>query len=147
MPQPNSVWIGPARSITHGRLDERYLLGHKFTALVSLPFLLDMHTELAGTWTHLYSAYMVPSHLSYANIEGMCEQGYARMPFKQCQTTSRLVGKSYEVAGKAGGALHHFFLCSYSLMTEQYSNVLPFPLLFLNAGILDPLIQEHHNIC
>lgn len=91
---------------------------------MSLPFLLDLHNEVSGSWEHPFSY----SALNYSNIDGLCELGYGRMPrleinlvnylslrtsssmkatvlpSKPCQMASGLVGKVYLTAGH--GALH-----------------------------------------
>lgn len=76
---------------------------------VSLPFLLDLHTEVTGSWKNPYSACVVTSaQLNYLNAEGLCNQGYVRMPqveenlasprpvllSKPRQIALRLVGKA-----------------------------------------------------
>ncbi len=64
-----------------GRLDERYLSGHSPPAQVSLPFLPDLHTEVEREWKKPFSARIHKfQHTSYANVEGMRENGYERMP-------------------------------------------------------------------
>lgn len=76
---------------------------------VSLPFLLDLHTEVTGSWKNPYSACVVTSaQMNYSNAEGLCMQGYVRMPRVEenlvsphpvllsnpRQTTLRLLGKA-----------------------------------------------------
>lgn len=39
-------WSGLKKDVAHGCLDKRFLLGHKHPSLVSLAFLLDLHTEV-----------------------------------------------------------------------------------------------------
>ncbi len=64
-----------------GRLDERYLSGHSPPARVSLPFLPDLHAEVEREWKKPFSARIHRfQHTSYANVEGMRENGYERMP-------------------------------------------------------------------
>ncbi len=64
-----------------GRLDERYLSGHNPPAQVSLPFLPDLHTEVEKEWKKRFSSRIHRfQHTSYANIVGMRESGYDRMP-------------------------------------------------------------------
>ncbi len=64
-----------------GRLDERYLSGHKPPAQVSLPFLPDRHTEVEREWKKPFSSRIHRfQHTSYANIARMRESGYERMP-------------------------------------------------------------------
>ncbi len=114
-----------------GRLDERYLSGHKPPAQVSLPFFPDLHTEVEREWKKPFSSSIHRfQHTSYANIVRMRESGYERMPpveetlasylsmgdtaslkvpslpFKSLQDTSRLNGRAYAVAGQAVASLH-----------------------------------------
>ncbi len=114
-----------------GRLDERYLSGHNRPARVSLPFLPDLHAEVEKEWKKPFSARIHRfQHTSYANVEGMRENGYERMPpveetlasylsvgetsslkapslpSKPLQETSRLNGKAYAAAGQAVASLH-----------------------------------------
>ncbi len=113
-----------------GRLDERYLSGHKPPAQVSLPFLPDLHTEVEMEWKKPFSSRIHRfQHTSYANIARMRESGYERMPpveetlanlsmgdtaslkvpslpFKSLQDTSRLNGRAYAAAGQAVASLH-----------------------------------------
>ncbi len=64
-----------------GRFDERYLSGHKTPAQVNLPFLPDLHTEVEKEWKKPFSSHIRRfQHTSYANIIGMRENGYERMP-------------------------------------------------------------------
>ncbi len=64
-----------------GRLDERYLSGHKPPAQVSLPFLPDLHTEVEREWKRPFSSRIHRfQHTSYANIARMRGSGYERMP-------------------------------------------------------------------
>ncbi len=114
-----------------GRLDERYLSGHKPPAQVSLPFLPDLHTEVEREWKKPFSSRIHRfQHTSYANIARMRESGYERMPpveetlasylsmgdtaslkvpslpFKSLQDTSRLNGRAYAAAGQVVASLH-----------------------------------------
>ncbi len=114
-----------------GRLDERYLSGHKPPAQVSLQFLPDLHTEVEREWKKPFSSRIHRfQHTSYANIARMRESGYERMPpveetlasylsmgdtaslkvpslpFKPLQDTSRLNGRAYAAAGQAVASLH-----------------------------------------
>ncbi len=62
-------------------LDERYLSGHNPSARVSLPFLPDLHAEVKKEWKKSFSSRISRfQHTSYANIEGMRENGYEGMP-------------------------------------------------------------------
>ncbi len=113
-----------------GRLNERYLSGHKPPAQVSLPFLPDLHTEVEREWKKPFSSRIHRfQHTCYANIARMRESGYERMPpveetlasylsmgdtaslkvpslpFKPLQDTSRLNGRVYTAAGRF--AAHH----------------------------------------
>ncbi len=114
-----------------GRLDERYLSGHNRPARVSLPFLPDLHAEVEREWKKPFSARIHRfQHTSYANVEGMRENGYEKMPpveetlasylsvgetsslkapslpSKPLQETSCLNGKTYAAAGQAVALLH-----------------------------------------
>ncbi len=114
-----------------GRLDERYLSGHKPPAQVSLPFLPDLHTEVEREWKKpFFSRIHRFQHTSYANIARMRESGYERMPpveetlasylsmgdtaylkvpslpLKPLQDTSHLNGRAYTAAGQAVASLH-----------------------------------------
>ncbi len=114
-----------------GRLDEWYLSGHNPPAQVSLPFLPDLHTEVEKEWKKPFSSRIRRfQHTSHANIVGMRESGYERMPpieetlasylsmgetsslkapslpSKPLQDTSRLNGKAYAAAGQAVALLH-----------------------------------------
>ncbi len=63
------------------RLDERYLSGQDPSARVSLPFLPDLHAEVKKEWKKSFSSRISRfQHTSYANIEGMHENGYEGMP-------------------------------------------------------------------
>ncbi len=114
-----------------GRLDERYLSGHSPPVRVSLPFLPDLYAEVEREWKKLFSSRIHRfQHTSYANIEGMRENGYEGMPpveetlasylsvgetfslkapslpSKPLQETSRLNGRAYTAAGQAVASLH-----------------------------------------
>ncbi len=66
-------------AVPRGRLDERYLSGHKRPARVSLPFLPDLHTEIEKEWKKSFSSRIHRfQHTSYANIEKMRESGYEK---------------------------------------------------------------------
>ncbi len=55
-----------------GRLDERYLSGHKTPAQVNLPFLPDLHTEVEKEWKKPFSSRIRKfQHTSYANINSL----------------------------------------------------------------------------
>ncbi len=43
-------WERTKMAAPRGRLDERYLSGHKTPAQVNLPFLPDLHTEVEKEW-------------------------------------------------------------------------------------------------
>ncbi|KAL0170818.1 hypothetical protein M9458_035414, partial [Cirrhinus mrigala] len=100
-------------------------------AQVSLPFLPDLHTEIEKVWKRPHSSHIHNfPHSNYANIEGMREHGYQRLPPVEetlasylslgkaaslktpslpsipLQVTSRLNGRAYAAAGQAVGALH-----------------------------------------
>ncbi|KAI2665725.1 Lamina-associated polypeptide 2, isoform alpha [Labeo rohita] len=124
-------WKRAREVAPRGRLDERYLSDHNLPAQVSLPFLPDLHTEIGKVWKRPFSSriHNFP-HSNYANIEGMREHGYQRMPPVEetlasylsvgkasslktpslpsipLQVTSRLNGRAYAAAGQAVGALH-----------------------------------------
>ncbi len=124
-------WERTKMAAPPGRLDERYLSGHKPPAQVSLPFLPDLHTEVEREWKKPFSSRIHRfQHTSYANIARMRESGYERMPpveetlasylsmsdtaslkvpslpFKPLQDTSRLNGRAYAAAGQAVTSLH-----------------------------------------
>lgn len=80
-------WSGTKLKIAGGCMDEQYLQGHKCPAVVSLPFLPDLHTEGAVSWRHLNSVWVANTALSYLNVEGLYEHGYGTMP----QTKGNLV--------------------------------------------------------
>ncbi len=124
-------WERTKMAAPPGRLDERYLSGHKPPAQVSLQFLPDLHTEVEREWKKPFSSRIHRfQHTSYANIARMRESGYERMPpveetlasylsmgdtaslkvpslpFKPLQDTSRLNGRAYAAAGQAVASLH-----------------------------------------
>ncbi|KAK2911433.1 hypothetical protein Q8A67_003566 [Cirrhinus molitorella] len=124
-------WKRARKVAPRGRLDERYLSDHKPPALVSLPFLPDLHSEIEKVWKKPFSSRIHNfQHANYANIEGMSDHGYEKMPPVEetlasylstgetsslktpslpsipLQITSRLNGKAYAAAGQAVGALH-----------------------------------------
>ncbi len=74
-------WERTKMAAPPGRLDERYLSGHKPPAQVSLPFLPDLHTEVEREWKKPFSSRIHRfQHTSYANIARMRESGCERMP-------------------------------------------------------------------
>ncbi len=124
-------WERTKMAVPRGRLDERYLSGHKHPAQVNLPFLPELHSEVEKEWKKPFSSRIHRfQHTSYANIEGMRENGYEKMPpveetlasylsmgktaslkvpslpSKPLQDTSRLNGKAYAAAGQAVASLH-----------------------------------------
>ena len=124
-------WKRASKVTPRGRLDERYLSDHSPPAQVSLPFLPDLHTEIEKEWKRPFSSRIHRfQHTSYANIEGMRERGYEKMPpveeklasylsvgetsslkppslpSKPLQDTSRLNGRAYAAAGQAVASLH-----------------------------------------
>ncbi|KAL0169000.1 hypothetical protein M9458_037222, partial [Cirrhinus mrigala] len=124
-------WERAREVAPRGRLDERYLSDHNLPAQVSLPFLPDLHTEIEKVWKRPFSSRIHNFPRSnYANIEGMREHGYQKMPPVEetlasylsvgkasslktpslpsipLQVTSRLNGRAYAAAGQAVGALH-----------------------------------------
>ncbi len=124
-------WERTKMAAPRGRLDERYLSGHKPPGQVSLPFLPDLHTEVEKEWKKPFSSRMHRfQHTSYANIVRMRESGYERMPpveetldryismgemaslkvpslpSKPLQDTSRLNGRAYAAAGQAVASFH-----------------------------------------
>ncbi len=67
----------PWKRANGGRLDERFLSGHNPPAQVSLPFLPVLHEEVENEWKKSFSSCIHRfQHTSYANIEGMRENGY-----------------------------------------------------------------------
>ncbi len=124
-------WERTKMAAPRGRLDERFLPGHKTSAQVNLPFLPDLHTEVEKEWKKPFSARIHKfQRNSYANIAGMRENGYERMPpveetlasylsmgetpslkvpslpSRPLQATSRLNGRAYAAAGQAVASLH-----------------------------------------
>ncbi len=124
-------WERTKMAAPRGRLDERYLSGHKTPAQVNLPFLPDLHTEVEKEWKKPFSSRIHRfQRTSYANITGMRENGYERMPPVEetlasylsmgetaslkvpslpsmpLQATSRLNGRVYAAAGQAVASLH-----------------------------------------
>ncbi len=124
-------WERTKMAAPRGRLDERFLPGHKTSAQVNLPFLPDLHTEVEKEWKKPFSARIHKfQRNSYANIVGMRENGYERMPpieetlasypsmgetpslkvpslpSRPLQATSRLNGRAYAAAGQAVASLH-----------------------------------------
>ncbi|KAL0195685.1 hypothetical protein M9458_009257, partial [Cirrhinus mrigala] len=114
-------WKRMKKTAPRGRLDERFLL----------PFLPDLHTEVVKAWNKPFSARIHRfQQTSYANIEGMRENGYERMPptgetlasylslgeasslkapslpTEPLQRTSSLNGRAYAAAGQAVASLH-----------------------------------------
>ncbi len=98
---------------------------------MNLPFLPDLHTEVEKEWKKPFSARIHKfQRNSYANITGMRENGYERMPPVEetlasylsmgetpslkvpslpsmpLQATSRLNGRAYAAAGQAVASLH-----------------------------------------
>ncbi len=62
-------WERTKMAAPPGRLDERYLSGHKPPAQVSLPFLPDLHTEVEREWKKPFSSRIHRfQHTSYASI-------------------------------------------------------------------------------
>ncbi len=62
-------------------LDERYLSGDSPPARVSLPFLPDLHAEVERNGKSRFPLASIGfQHTSYADIEGMRENGYEGMP-------------------------------------------------------------------
>ncbi len=124
-------WERTKMAAPRGRLDERFLSDHKTSAQVNLPFLPDLHTEVEKERKKPFSARIHKfQHNSYANIAGMRENGYERMPPVEetlasylsmgetpslkvpslpsgpLQATSRLNGRAYAAAGQAVASLH-----------------------------------------
>ena len=124
-------WRRVRGEVVRGRLDDRFLPGHRPPAQASLPFLPDLHTEIERAWKNPYSA-RIHRHqrASFADVEGISEYGYVSMPpidetfanhlvsgrasalsapalpSKPLKTTARLNGRAYTAAGQAGAALH-----------------------------------------
>ncbi|KAL0179777.1 hypothetical protein M9458_025219, partial [Cirrhinus mrigala] len=74
-------WKRVKKVAQRGRLDERFLSDHNPPAQVSLPFLPDLHSEVVKAWNKPFSLRIHRfQHTSYANIEGMRNNGYERMP-------------------------------------------------------------------
>ncbi len=74
-------WERTKMAVPQGRLDERYLSGHKRPAQVSLPFLPELHSEVEKEWKKpFFSRIHRFQHTSYVNIERMHESSYKKMP-------------------------------------------------------------------
>ncbi len=74
-------WRHEKVGVVRSRLDERFLSGHNLPALLSFPFLPDLHSEIEKAWDKLYSACIHRcQHANYADVKGMREHGYALMP-------------------------------------------------------------------
>lgn len=72
----NLDWEANKPEIAPGKLDERFLPGHKRSALVSLPFLPYLYLEVSRSWEKTYSSCVVTSQFySYADIRGLRESG------------------------------------------------------------------------
>ncbi len=117
-------WERTKMAAPRGRLDERYLSGHKTPAQVNLLFLPDLHTEVEKEWKKIRFP------LAPTNSSKFRENGYERMPpveenlasylsmgetaslkvpslpSKPLQVTSRLNGRAYTAAGQAVASLH-----------------------------------------
>ncbi len=132
MPRRGLTCHGSSKMVTpRGRLNECYLSGHNPPARLSLPFFPDLHAEVEKEWKRPFSSCIHRfQHTSYANIEGMRENGYEGMPpveetlvsylsvgetsslkapslpSKPLQETSRLNGRAYAAAGQAVASLH-----------------------------------------
>ncbi len=117
------LWERTKMAVPPGRLDERYLSGHKPPAQVSLPFLPDLHTEVEREWKKPFSSRIHRfQHTSYAIYErmppveetlasylSMGDTASLKVPslsFKSLQDTSRLNGRAYAAAGQAVASLH-----------------------------------------
>ncbi len=136
------LWNAPRRGLTCRGSEPRWRRrgnvsmsdtnsGHNTPAQVSLPFLPDLHTEVEKEWKKPFSSRIHRfQHTSYANIVGMRESGYERMPpieetlasylsmgetaslkvpslpSKPLQDTSRINGRAYAAAGQAVASLH-----------------------------------------
>jgi hypothetical protein len=124
-------WQRARGETARGRLDDRFLPGHRPPAQVSLPFLPDLHAEVRKAWKNPFSA-RIHQHqrASFADVEGIEEHGYVSMPpidetfanylvsgrastlraptlpSKPLKTSARLNGRAYTAAGQAGAALH-----------------------------------------
>ncbi len=60
-------WERTKMAVPQGRLDERYLSGHKPPAQMSLPFLPDLHTDVEREWKKPFSSRIHRfQHTSYA---------------------------------------------------------------------------------
>ncbi|KAI2655637.1 Flavonol 3-O-glucosyltransferase UGT76E12 [Labeo rohita] len=124
-------WKRAKKVAPRGHLNKCYLSDHNPPAQVSLPFLPDLHTENEKLWKKLYSSRIHKfQHANYANIEGMREYGYEKippveetlasylfvdetsslktssLPSKPLQVTSRLNDKAYAAAGQLVDVLH-----------------------------------------
>ncbi|KAL0161272.1 hypothetical protein M9458_044997, partial [Cirrhinus mrigala] len=74
-------WKRFIKTAPQGRLDERFLSDHNPPSQVSLPFRSDLHSEVVKAWNKPFSSRIHRFlQTSYANIEGMRENGYEKMP-------------------------------------------------------------------
>ncbi|XP_016085022.1 serine/threonine-protein kinase WNK2-like [Sinocyclocheilus grahami] len=77
----DSSWNRAKKVMPRGHLDERLLSSHSVPALMSLPFLPDLHVEIKKECKNPFSSRIHRfQHISYVNIEGMHENGYEKMP-------------------------------------------------------------------
>lgn len=53
MARLNLTWLCEKQEVPCGRLDEGFLMGHDRSFPVSLPFLLNIHTDPQRTWKKL----------------------------------------------------------------------------------------------
>ncbi|KAF4119103.1 hypothetical protein G5714_001154 [Onychostoma macrolepis] len=75
------AWTHEKPKPAHGRLDEHFLAGLDRPVPGSLPFLPDLHSEISKSWGKSYSFRLHPfQHTDYANVEGVAERRYTRVP-------------------------------------------------------------------
>ncbi len=86
-------WERTKMAAPPGRLDERYLSGHKPPVQVSLPFLPDLHTEVEREWKKPFSSRIHRfQHTSYANIAILV---MLTLPIHRFQHTSYEINLSF----------------------------------------------------
>lgn len=74
------LWWREKQEDVRGRLDERFLSDHNRLSPMSLLFFPEHHAEVK-LWKKPYSTHIYPfQHSNYANVEGLLEWGYVRMP-------------------------------------------------------------------
>ncbi|ROJ49391.1 Ribonuclease inhibitor [Anabarilius grahami] len=74
-------WQHVRREIERGRLDDRFLSGHKLQTLVSHPFFPNLRTEVEKAWKIPYSRRIHQNHCAnFSDVEGLAEHGDVSVP-------------------------------------------------------------------